>query len=50
MARNKAYGAGVELMVTEVRVAYMLLVSNDIYKVYYRSLKKNRLKLSNVNH
>lgn len=50
MATNKAYGLGVGLMATEVEVPDVLLVSNEIFNVYYRLLKKNTLNITNINH
>ena len=45
MVTIKAYGVGVGLMVTEVEVPDVLLVSNEIFNVYYRLLEKIYLKL-----
>lgn len=45
MVTNKTYGVGVGLMATEVEVPDVLLVSNEIFNVYYRLLKRIYLKL-----
>ena len=45
MVTNKAYGVGVGLLATEVEVPDVLLVSNEIFNVYYRLLKKIDLNL-----
>ena len=45
MVTNKTYEVGVGLMATEVEVLDVLFVSNEIFNVYYRLLKRIYLKL-----